>query len=54
MTTRKLANLAASVCQRLLNRAREEGRPFQEVATFYAMERFLFGSVDRRTRTDSC
>jgi predicted nucleotidyltransferase component of viral defense system len=42
MTERKVTNLAASVRHRLLNRARAEGRIFQELATLYAMERFLF------------
>ena len=43
MTDRKLTkNIAASVRHRLLNRARTEGRAFQELATLYAMERFLF------------
>lgn len=42
MTDRKLTNIAASVRQRLLNCARAEGRAFQELATLYAMERFLF------------
>jgi predicted nucleotidyltransferase component of viral defense system len=42
VTDRKLTNVAASVRQRLLNRARAEGRAFQELATLYAMERFLF------------
>ncbi len=42
MTGRKLTNIAASVRQRLLDRARSEGRAFQELATLYAMERFLF------------
>lgn len=42
MTDRKVTNVGASVRQRLLNRAREEGRAFQELATLYAMERFLF------------
>lgn len=42
MTDRKLKNVAASVRQRLLNRARAEGRAFQELATLYAMERFLY------------
>ncbi len=41
MSARKTSNIAASV-QRLLNRARAEGRIFQELATLYAMERFLF------------
>jgi hypothetical protein len=35
-------NIAASVRQRLLNRARAEGRAFQQLATLYAMERFLY------------
>ncbi|MFE8069881.1 nucleotidyl transferase AbiEii/AbiGii toxin family protein [Marinobacteraceae bacterium S3BR75-40.1] len=35
-------NIAASVRQRLLNRAREERRPFQELLQYYAMERFLY------------
>lgn len=32
-------NVPASVRQRLLNRARTEGRPFKELLQFYAMER---------------
>ena len=39
---RKPTNIGASVRARLLNRARSEGRPFQEVLHYYAMERFLF------------
>src|SRR5690625_5760762 len=35
-------NLSASVRQRLLNRARAEGRPFNELLQYYAMERFLY------------
>ena len=35
-------NVAASVHQRLLNRARAEGRPFNEVLQYFAMERFLY------------
>ena len=42
MTQRARANLGASVRQRLLNRARAERRTLQELATLYAMERFLF------------
>ena len=42
MTDRKLTNVAASVRQRLLNRAKAEGRVFQELATLYVMERFLY------------
>lgn len=33
---------AASVRQKLLNKAREEKRPFQELLQYYAMERFLY------------
>ena len=40
--TEKPTNVPASVRQRLLNRARAEGRVFQELATLYAMERFLY------------
>jgi len=35
-------NLSASVRQRLLNRARSEHRPFNELLQYYAMERFLY------------
>ena len=35
-------NPAASVRQRLLNRSRNEGRPFNELLQYYAMERFLY------------
>ncbi len=35
-------NIAASVRQRLLNRARSEGRTFSELLQYYAMERFLY------------
>ena len=37
-----IKNIAASVRQRLLNRAREDKRPFNELLQYYAMERFLF------------
>lgn len=40
MTGKK--DIAASVRQRLLNRSREEKRPFQELLQYYAMERFLY------------
>jgi hypothetical protein len=35
-------NVAASVRQRLLNHARTEGRPFNEVLQYFALERFLY------------
>jgi predicted nucleotidyltransferase component of viral defense system len=37
-----MANVPASVRQRLLNLARAQQRPFQEVLQFYVMERFLY------------
>jgi hypothetical protein len=35
-------NVPASVHQRLLNKARETDRPFNELLQYYAMERFLY------------
>ena len=35
-------DVAASVRGRLMNQARETGRPFQELLQYFAMERFLF------------
>jgi hypothetical protein len=35
-------NIAASVRERLRQRAAAQGRPFDEVLTYYAIERFLF------------
>jgi len=35
-------DLGASVRQRLLNQARLQGRPFQELLQYFAMERFLY------------
>ena len=42
MTQRTGPNIAASVRQRLLNKARETGRPFNELLQYFAMERFLY------------
>jgi predicted nucleotidyltransferase component of viral defense system len=42
MTNRKTGNVSASVRQRLLNKARETGRPFSEILQYFAMERFLY------------
>jgi hypothetical protein len=41
-------NAAASVRDRLLQRAKREGRPFEELLTYYAIERFLY----RLSQTD--
>lgn len=42
MTKSFSRNIAASVRQRLLNNARETGRPFNELLQYFAMERFLY------------
>jgi hypothetical protein len=42
MTKSLVKNTPASVRQRLLNKARETARPFNELLQYYAMERFLY------------
>ncbi len=42
MTPSHPRDVSASVHQRLLNKAREQGRPFNELLQYYAMERFIF------------
>jgi predicted nucleotidyltransferase component of viral defense system len=42
VTERPVKNMAASIHQRLLNLARETGRPFNELLQYYGMERFLY------------
>jgi predicted nucleotidyltransferase component of viral defense system len=42
MSAKATVNIAASVRQRLLNRARNDHRPFSELLQYYAMERFLY------------
>jgi len=39
---RQAKEVAASVHQRLLNKSRQTGRPFNELLQYYAMERFLY------------
>ena len=41
-------DLGASVRQRLLNQSRREGRPFQELLQYFAMERFLYRLAQSR------
>lgn len=36
------SNLPASIHQRLLNQAKDQGRPLQELLQYFAIERFLF------------
>lgn len=42
MTKHEIKDVAASVHRRLLNKAREEERPFNELLQYYALERFLY------------
>ena len=42
MNQRTGANLALSIRQRLLNKARETGRPFNDMLQYFAIERFLY------------
>lgn len=42
MSKEKPTNVAASIRQKLLNLSHSQGRPFDEVLQFYAMERFLY------------
>ncbi len=41
MKDKPIKNLAASVHQRLLDKARQTGRPFNEFVQYFVMERFL-------------
>jgi len=42
VSTEKPMNIAASIRQRLKNISKDEGRPFNELLQYYAMERFLY------------
>lgn len=42
MRNKPVRNLAASVHQRLLDKARQTGRPFNELLQYFVMERFLY------------
>ncbi len=42
MSRRDLKNVSASVHDRLLSKARVDGRPFNELLRYYGIERFLF------------
>ena len=39
---KSVRNIPASVRQKLLNRAKTDRRPFNELLQYYAMERFLY------------
>jgi len=49
---RSVQNVPASIHQRLLNIAKETGRPFNELLQYFAMERFLF-RLSRSTHAPS-
>jgi predicted nucleotidyltransferase component of viral defense system len=42
MSSQGIKNIAVSVRQRLLNQAKKDNRPFNELLQYYAMERFLY------------
>ena len=42
MNNHSIKDVVASVRSRLLNLARQTGKPFEEVLVLYALERFLF------------
>lgn len=42
MSRENIVNVAASVRQKLLNRSKEQFRPFNEMLQYYGMERFLY------------
>lgn len=52
MIRRSLQSVSASIHQRLLNIAKETGRPFNELLQYFAMERFLF-RLSRSTHANS-
>lgn len=51
MTSLIKKNIAASIRQRLLNYAKENQKPFQEILQYYAMERFLYRLSQARLST---
>jgi predicted nucleotidyltransferase component of viral defense system len=50
MRDRQITNLPASVLQRLRNEARKRNQIFQEILTYYGLERFLY----RLSKSDYC
>ncbi|MBU0910593.1 MAG: nucleotidyl transferase AbiEii/AbiGii toxin family protein [Proteobacteria bacterium] len=51
MSEKTPKNIAASVRQRLLNKARNDHRPFNELLQYFAIERFLY-RLSRSTHAD--
>lgn len=54
MNERKLKNLPASIRQKLLNKAKADNRPFNELLQYYASERFLYDSASLNIPIDLC
>jgi hypothetical protein len=54
VTGRPSKNIAASVRQRLLNKAKETGRTFSELLQYFAMERFLYRLSKSRYADRDC
>jgi len=42
VSQKNVKNIAASIRQRLLNKAKENSRPFNEILQYYGLERFLY------------
>ena len=51
MNPKPVRNIPASIRQRLLNRAKTDNRPFNELLQYFAMERFLY-RLSKSTHAD--
>ena len=51
MIQKPVRNIPASIRQRLLNRAKADNRPFNELLQYFAMERFLY-RLSKSTHAD--
>ena len=51
MNPKPVRNIPASIRQRLLNRAKADNRPFNELLQYFAMERFLY-RLSKSTHAD--
>ena len=51
MNPKPVKNIPASIRQRLLNKAKADNRPFNEVLQYFAMERFLY-RLSKSTHAD--
>ena len=53
MTKSRPRNIAASVRQRLFDKAKDSARPFSKLLQYYAIERFLYRLPSPSTPGDS-